>query len=302
VDRDPLFTSQNNATFKLNGHSAFTVNTGGFPIPSITESGTLPNGVNFVDNGNGTGNLSGIATQSGTFPITFTASNGIGSPAVQDFTLTVAGPIISLNPTSINFGRVLQGTTATQTVMVTNTGTTNLNILNLAFKVGPGESGDTFTTNNECPADIGPGDTCNIQVNLFAGTMGMLSNTSLQITDNAPGSPHSVPLLATIINPIPVFQPTSLNFGTVKQGQSKLLKVTLTNTGNSLLDISSITITGLNMGDFTQTNNCPSALGGGHLCTIHVTFTPQATGSRMANLTVVDDNGTQNIPLSGTGD
>jgi hypothetical protein len=302
VDRAPLFISQNNATFKLNGHSAFTVSAGGFPIPSIMQGGTLPNGVNFVDNGNGTGNLSGIATQSGTFPITFTASNGIGSPAVQDFTLTVAGPIISLNPTSINFGRVLQGTTATQTVMVTNTGTTNLNILNLAFKVGPGESGDTFTTNNECPANIGPGDTCNIQVNLFAGTMGMLSNTSLQITDNAPGSPHSVPLLATIINPMPVFQPTSLNFGTVKQGQSKLLKVTLTNTGNSLLDISSITITGLNMGDFTQTNNCPSALGGGHLCTIHVTFTPQATGSRMANLTVVDDNGTQNIPLSGTGD
>ena len=53
----------------------------------------------FVDNGNGTATLSGTpaAGTAGTYPLTITASNGVGSPANQSFTLTVnpaaAGPV-----------------------------------------------------------------------------------------------------------------------------------------------------------------------------------------------------------------
>ena len=42
----------------------------------------------FVNNANGTGTLSGKATVSGIYPITFTASNGVGTAATQSFTLT----------------------------------------------------------------------------------------------------------------------------------------------------------------------------------------------------------------------
>ena len=46
----------------------------------------------FVDNGDGTGTLSGTpaAGTGGTYALTFTASNA-GGPAVQNFTLTVSG-------------------------------------------------------------------------------------------------------------------------------------------------------------------------------------------------------------------
>ena len=73
----------------------FTVTTTGFPAPTLTLGGAaLPAGVTFVDNGNGTGTLSGTpaAGTGGTYAITFTATNGVGSTAPQAFTLTVNGP------------------------------------------------------------------------------------------------------------------------------------------------------------------------------------------------------------------
>jgi hypothetical protein len=68
----------------------------GSPKPTLGESGPLPAGVTF---NTATGVLSGTPSVSGTFPITFTASNGVGSPATQSFTLTVA--IIRITTTSL---------------------------------------------------------------------------------------------------------------------------------------------------------------------------------------------------------
>lgn len=69
----------------------FTVNTSGYPAPKVTETGTLPGGISFTANNNGTATLAGtpLAGSAGTYPITITASNGIGSPASQSFTLVV---------------------------------------------------------------------------------------------------------------------------------------------------------------------------------------------------------------------
>lgn len=91
VDQAPAITSASNTTFSVGAAGSFTVTTAGIPTASISENGTLPSGVTFVDNHNGTGTLSGTPASSsaGTYKITFTATNGIGSPATQAFTLTV---------------------------------------------------------------------------------------------------------------------------------------------------------------------------------------------------------------------
>jgi len=88
VDQAPAITSANNATFTVGTAGTFSVTTTGYPASTITESGPLPSGVTFVNNANGTGTLSGKATVSGIYPITFTASNGVGTAATQSFTLT----------------------------------------------------------------------------------------------------------------------------------------------------------------------------------------------------------------------
>ena len=89
VDQAPAITSASGTTFTVGVGGTFTVTTTGYPAPSISESGGLPGGVTFVDNGNGTGTLAGTPTSGGLFSITFTASNNVGSNAVQSFTLTV---------------------------------------------------------------------------------------------------------------------------------------------------------------------------------------------------------------------
>src|SRR5207249_3349017 len=79
--------------------------------------------------------------------------------------------------------------------------------------------------------------------------------------------------------------------------------VTLSNTGSAALSITSIAITGTNSGDFRQTNNCGSSLAAGSSCAINVTFTPAATGTRSATLTVTDNasNSPQTVSLTETG-
>jgi outer membrane protein OmpA-like peptidoglycan-associated protein len=84
-------TSPVSATFNVGTAGGFTVDTSGFPTPAITEKGTLPQGVTFTDNGDGTAGLSGTPATGtgGPYPITITATNGIGQPTTQSFTLTV---------------------------------------------------------------------------------------------------------------------------------------------------------------------------------------------------------------------
>ncbi|HET7219900.1 MAG TPA: putative Ig domain-containing protein, partial [Vicinamibacterales bacterium] len=100
VQQAPAVTSADNATFTVGVAGTFTVTTTGFPTPGIARVGALPAGVTFVDNLNGTGTLAGTpgAGTQGAYSLTFTASNGVGSPAAQDFTFTVACPAIALAP------------------------------------------------------------------------------------------------------------------------------------------------------------------------------------------------------------
>ena len=68
---------------------AVAITTTGSPTPKITESGTLPAGLTFTDNGNGTALLSGTPTATGTVNLTITASNGISPDATQTMTVMV---------------------------------------------------------------------------------------------------------------------------------------------------------------------------------------------------------------------
>jgi len=91
VNQAPAITSANHTTFTVGSAGSFMVTTTGFPTPTLSESGNLPTGVSFVDNGNGTATLSGTpaAGTAGSYPLIITASNGVGTPATQSFTLTV---------------------------------------------------------------------------------------------------------------------------------------------------------------------------------------------------------------------
>ncbi len=92
VDQAPAIASADNTTFTVGQPGSFTVQTTGFPISTLNDGNfSLPSGVTFTDNGDGTATLAGTPTGNvgGIYPLTITAHNGIGNDATQSFTLSV---------------------------------------------------------------------------------------------------------------------------------------------------------------------------------------------------------------------
>ena len=97
---------------------------------------------------------------------------------------------------------------------------------------------------------------------------------------------------------------TSLSFGSQPVGSSSAARqVRLTNRGAATLGIGSITVTGLNPGDFARTTSCGASLAAGAFCDISVIFTPTANGGRKATLTILDTapGSPHMVALSGSG-
>ena len=104
--------------------------------------------------------------------------------------------------------------------------------------------------------------------------------------------------------PSAAISPSSLTFSSKNQGTtSSVQNVTLTNSGNAALSITGISVGGTNPSDFQQTNSCGSGVVPGGNCSIGVTFTPSATGSRSATLSIGDNStgSPQFVSLAGTG-
>lgn len=117
----PQFMSPNTGTLMAGIANQLKIDVSGQPTPVLTwstDSGTLPAGVTFHDNGacspavpagcTGSAFLGGIPTQNGTYTLTITAANGVEPNATQTFTLIVdanAGtgtqPAITLQPVSV---------------------------------------------------------------------------------------------------------------------------------------------------------------------------------------------------------
>jgi sugar lactone lactonase YvrE len=110
VDQAPAITSAASTIFTVGAAGTLMVTASGYPTASLSESGALPSGVSFTNNGNGTATLAGTPASgaAGSYPITFTASNGVNPIATQSFTLTVqnAPTAITLSPSSLPAGTV----------------------------------------------------------------------------------------------------------------------------------------------------------------------------------------------------
>jgi len=72
---------------------------GGLGTITLTESGTLPTGITFSN-----GTLSGTPTQTGSFPISVTASDKNGCTGTTPYTLVVVCPTITVSPSTISQG------------------------------------------------------------------------------------------------------------------------------------------------------------------------------------------------------
>jgi hypothetical protein len=221
---------------------------------------------------------------------------------------TTPAPVAALLPSQLSFGSQAIGTaSASQTLSLTNTGSTALTINSIAltgadasnFLIGPPANGSCPTTGGT----LAIGASCTLALQ-FAPLSGGNKSAKVTFADNAPGSPQAVPLAGVALAPAIQISPASLNFGIQTLGTSSApLAVTLTNTGSGPLGVGVLSVIGADPGDFKLLGNCPPSLGNGQSCALTVTFLPRAAGTRTASVLIQDNapGNPQSIPLAGSG-
>lgn len=306
-------------TFNQGTAGTLVVSTTGYPAPSLSlsEPDGLPAGLTF--NGT-TGTISGTpaaGTGGTSYPISFTATNGVAPNATANFTLTVSS--LQVSPPVLNFGTLYLGQISTAAVTLTNTGNTPITV-SKAMVTTPGNAISDYFSISLCPPVISSlpgqlpaGKSCKIIVGVFV-TANILSPTASTATLylTVGGVKESVPLTLQAINPVASLSSNVLSFGAQKTGTSSTQKVTLTNVGSGSvpLQLTGLTISQPVSGNFTLTSgagtNCTSSttLSPGAACSIYVTFTPTSKGLKIGTVIITDETliGTQFILLSGTGD
>jgi len=119
VDQAPAITSSTTITERVGVDRTFTITSTGHPVASIAETGTLPAGIHFRANANGTAHLAGTpaAGAGGSYPIEIAATNSAGGPVFQDATIVVAQ-----SPKFTSAPRIVTATGTTLSYAVTTSG------------------------------------------------------------------------------------------------------------------------------------------------------------------------------------
>jgi beta-propeller repeat-containing protein/centrosomal CEP192-like protein len=189
---------------------------------------------------------------------------------------------------------------AAQSVTLANLTNAQLTAISITFM---GSSANQFTETNTCGTTLAAGKTCTINVT-FKPTVIAIATATLNVADSDASSPQTVDLTGSSTSAAVSVTPSSLSFGNQAVGTTSTAQTaTLTNSGSSALPISSISISGTNAANFSQTNTCGSSLAAGLACTIDVTFKPTATSAESATLKIADTDPSspQTVTLSGTG-
>ena len=273
-------------------------------ISNITITGT--NKTDFAQSNNCPSSLG--SEQSCTINATFTplatgslsasvsiTDNAPGSPQLVSLSGVGTLPVL-LSQTNMSFGTVVIGASNTAPpVTLTNNQNVTLTSLSIAAS-GP------YSQTNTCGTSLVAGAHCTISVT-FTPTAPGSQQGAVTVTDSAITSPQSISLHGSGIVAA-TLTPQTLNFGNQTVGtKSQPMIATLTNNQKVALEITKISISGLNVGDFAETNNCGSSVPAGGNCAISVTFTPTAKGTRTSALAVKDNapNTPQLAKLTGTG-
>jgi len=217
---------------------------------------------------------------------------------------SAAAPVLNASPTSVSFGDQKVGTTSSgSTVHVTNAGDADLVVATVsASDTTVGSTGEFAVSSNGC-GTVPPAGGCDITVTFSPASAGPKTGV-LSISSNDPATPTTAVSL-TGNGAVPQASvDASVSFATPRNvPQTKA--VTLTNTGNAVLDVAGATLTG----DATFTNagtgDCGNAqLQPSHSCSAQITFLPTTAGTSNATVTFTDDDGsvagsTQAVSLQG---
>jgi len=206
-------------------------------------------------------------------------------------------------PSSLSFAQTTVGqTSTTQTVTVRASRVAALS--NLAASI----SGDFSRAGGTCGSTLAASSSCTITL-AFSPTVAGSRSGTLNISHS--GLTTAVPIALSGTGAAAAQATISLNASTLAFGNqtvsttSASKTLTVSNTGSAALNFSAITLGGGAAADYSATGGCAvgTPVAAGSSCALDVRFTPSATGSRAASLTLASNasNGNASVSLSGTG-
>jgi hypothetical protein len=205
--------------------------------------------------------------------------------------------MITLEPASVSFGSVALGSSASQSVTITNGGGSNLKVTQASTTA----AGVTIT-GITLPLTIEAGKQSTFNVIFAPKTAGALSG-KVSVMSDVSSSPSTVSLSGTgmAATALLTTSTTSLSFGNVALGKSSALTVMLTNAGNSDVIVSKVIVSGTQYS--ASGISAGLTLAPGQSATLDATFSPLTAGNVSGSVTVASNatNSPAKITLSGDG-
>lgn len=220
----------------------------------------------------------------------------INGPCFDAYVVKLQPPAPSLAPNVLSFPDENSGSSSPpQPATLKNPGAQALNILSATT------TGDfaLMANANSCGNSVAANMSCNLNVIFSPTTSGQRIGT-LMVKHDAAGGPLTVALQGMATAPAVMLSTGNLTFnGQLVGSTSASQPVMITDNGTGPLAISNASASG----DFAVTNSCPAMVTVGNNCSLNVTFTPTATGTRMGSVSITDNapGSPQMIALTGTG-
>jgi len=232
---------------------------------------------------------------------------GDSAPTTDQYNLSICeilpapvGAELQPSASTLNFGLVPDGSKDSLTLTLTSAGTSSVTLTAGSI------TGAGFSIPMEVfPVTLAPGQTLAIPVT-FAPVINGAVVGKLTIDSNSTTGTSTVVTLdgsgVTPPDPKLALSATTLPFGSVADGTSKSLTLTLSSTGITSVTVSSASITGT--GFSIQTTGLPATLSPGQKLTLSVNFAPATAGAVTGTLTLNSNSTTGSssvVTLSGTG-
>jgi hypothetical protein len=225
-------------------------------------------------------------------------------------------PRLTLTSTSLNFPETNVGKTAAPlSVIVSNATKGDAGITGISIV----EDAAEFAQSNNCGTSLASNASCTVTVQ-WTPTSKNLSQGSLAIVSSL--GTYSVGLaglptqpVAAIADPTVTAQGSATPATTTPDGvthfaiafpdtqvtmSSAVRNITFSNTGDGPLGVQGISVVA-GASDFSQANNCGTAIAPGSACTVAMRFTPSTAGARTGSIVIASDTGTYSFDLSGKG-
>lgn len=237
-----------------------------------------------------------------TLSISHNATGGASSVTLSGTGNAVPQASIGVSASSVAFGALVVDTSSTlRTITVSNSGQAALNFSSIALS---GANASFITLGGSCATTlpVAAGASCTVTLQARPQTSGAFS-ASLNLASNAANGAVAIGLTGSGAAPAPAATatPATVAFGarTVNSGAVSQ-DVTLANTGNVALGITSSALTGAPSITLGSGGSCGATLAVGASCTVRVVFTPVTEGGAAATLLIRSNAADVQVPVSAS--